>query len=189
MANVTEMQQALRKYSADHDGKLPNANTWQSDLGKYFTFGKDTEGAPIKLWKAGGEWSCEEGSQKTGFMFNEEFSEKKVADIKKKNPDAVAIFETKTVAFNQTGKFEALPFAESPKYFGDFTDERRGWLLISVEANDIYVKDKSGHLSKFDFNAGSSRRRRNKGFNFNIDTNSDSNSSNDSSNSKDDNSN
>ena len=189
VANVGEMQQALRKYSADHEGKLPNANTWQTDLGKYFTISKGSEGAPIKFWKAGGEWSCEEGSQKTGFMFNEDLSEKKVSDVMKKNPNAVAIFETKTVASNQVGKYAPLPFAESPKIFSDFTNERRGWLVISPEANEVDVMDKSGHLQKSDFNAGNGRRRRNQGFNFNIDSNSDSNSSNDSSNSKDDNSN
>ena len=186
MANVSEMQQALHKYSADHNGKMPNANTWQTDLGKYFTVNKDAEGAPIKFWKPGGEWSCEEGTQKTGFMFNQDLSEKKVTDVKKNNPDAIAIFETKTVAFNQVGKYAPLPFAESPKIFGDFTDKRRGWLLVSPDANDIYIQDKSGHLQRFNLNDS---RGKGNGFNFNIDSNSDSSGSNDSNSSKDDNSN
>jgi hypothetical protein len=187
MANVTEMRQALGKYSAAHDGKLPSAATWQKDIGKYLA-DKDTKDAPMKFWKAGEEWSCEEGGAKTGFMFNDELSGKKVSDVVKANPDAIAIFETKTVGFNQAGKLVKLPFNESPKILSDFLKERRGWMLIDADASTLKTWDeKDGHLKTFDMNMKNGKNG--KSFNFNMDSNTDSNSSKDSANSKDDNSN
>ena len=180
MANVNAMKTGLRDYSAAHDGKLPNASTWQSDIGKYLTHGKDMEGAPVILWKAGQEWACEEGGVKTGFMFNSDLSEKKVADVTKNNPDAIAIFETKTVAFNQSGKLNILPFAESPKIMGDFLKERRGWMLVTADATHVYAKDAKGNLGPFDMNMKGKR-----GFDMSMDSNSDSKHSKDSSDSSD----
>lgn len=170
-ANVGSMKNALRQYQKAHDGKMPDAKTWQADISKYMATDKDMEGAPIKFWTAKGEWSCEENGVKTGFAFNEELSGKKVADIVKANPDAVAIFEVKTVAFNQSAKYKELPFAESPKIMSTFTNERRGWLLITAEADKLYVRDKKGDLHEFD---GSSGRKRGNGFNISVDSNTDS---------------
>jgi hypothetical protein len=187
MANVNSMKVAMHEYSKAHDGKLPNAETWQTDIGKYFKVSKDMEGAPFAMWKSGGEWSCEESGIKTGFMFNADLSDQKVSDVIKKNPDAIAIFETKTVAFNQSGPYKLLPYAESPKIMGDFLKERRGWMMIDADSTNVYTLDKKGRRIPFNMNSG----KGGDGFNFNMDTNSDdekkkSSSSDDS---KDDNSN
>ena len=188
VANVSGMQKALRRYSAEHDGKLPSAATWQKDIGKYLDFGKDSKDAPMKLWTADGEWSCEEGGDKTGFMFNEGLSGKKVADVTKANPNAIAIFETKTVSLNQAGKLVKLPFDESPKIMSDFSKERRGWMLIDAAGSTIKTWDKKdGRLKAFDMNMNDGKNG--KGFNIDINSNSDSKSSKDSTDSKDDNSN
>lgn len=186
MANVSMMQEAMREYSKEHDGKLPSASNWQAEIGKYLTTSKDMDGAPIKFWKDGGEWACEDSGTKTGFMFNEAFSEKKVADVMKSNPEAIVIFETKTVAFNQSGPLTKLPFDQSPKFFGEFSDERRGWMMINADATHIYTINKTGKLVKFnmdDMNMKSGKK--NGTFNFKID----SNSSDDSKDTKADNSN
>ena len=179
-ANVNFMKSALHEYSRTHDGKLPNAATWQTDIGKYLKTTKDAENVPMKFWKPGGEWSCEEGNTKTGFMFNSDLSEKKVADVTKNDIDAIAIFETKTVAFNQSGKLNILPFAESPKILGDFLKERRGWMLVSADATHVYAKDAKGNLGPFDMNM-----RGKGGFDLNTDSTSDSKSSKDSGDSND----
>lgn len=188
MTNAEAMQKALHQYSAEHDGKLPSASTWQSDLGKYLVFDKDSEDSPLKMWKKDGEWSCEESGNKTGFMFNEALSEKKVADVTKTDPNAIAIFETKTVARNQSGPLVILPLNESPKFFGEFTDQRRGWILIDAKGSTMLTKDAAGNIKKFDMNFESNGRHKN-GVNITIDSNSDSKGSKDSGDSKDDNSN
>jgi hypothetical protein len=182
VANVNMMKQALHDYAKDHDGKLPSAKNWQADLGKYLVSSKDMEGAPIKFWKAGGEWSCEDSGVKTGFMFNEALSEKKVADVTKANPDAIAIFETKTVAFNQSGPFVKLPYAESPKMMGELLDERRGWLLIDADGTTAYTYDKNGKMKPFDANMKGGKKN-------GLDINFNSDSSDDSKDEKSDNSN
>lgn len=169
--NVESMKHALREYEKANDGKLPNSKTWQADISKYLESTKDMEGAPIKFWTPKGEWACEENGVKTGFAFNEELSGKKAADVVKNNPDAIAIFEVKTVAFNQTSKYKPLPFDESPKMMSTFTNERRGWLLITAEADKTYVRDKKGAMREFD---GASGRKRGSGFNISVDSNSDS---------------
>jgi hypothetical protein len=169
--NVDSMKRALRDYQKANDGKLPDAKTWQADISKYLETSKDMEGSPIKMWSPKGEWACEESGVKTGFAFNEDLSGKKVADVVKANPDAIAIFEVKTVAYNQSAKYKELPFAESPKMMSTFTNERRGWLLIGAEAEKVYAKDKKGVLREFDASSG---RRRGNGFNISVDSNSDS---------------
>lgn len=180
VANVSIMQDALRKYAKDHDGKLPSASNWQAEVGKYMVKSKKADGSPIKLWTPGGEWACEDSGIKTGFMFNEALSEKKIADVIKADPEAMAIFEVKTVAFNQSGPLVRLPFDESPKIFGEFTDQRRGWFLINAEASTIYYRTKQGKLQVFNMNG-----KNGEGFNFDME----SSSSNDSNPSKSDNSN
>ena len=189
MVNVETMRSALQSYESAHDGKLPNASTWQTDIGKYWHMDKDTENAPMQIWKPGGEWTCDDGKEKTGFMFNEEMSGKSVSQVLKNNPQAVAIFETKTSVFNQAGKFETMPFDQSPKIFGEFTDKRRGWIFLPVDGSRLLSRNKSGKIINFDFN---SKKDKN-GFSFDINSDSSdskgSKSSDDSSDSKNDNSN
>lgn len=165
--NASLMSRALDDYVRAHDGKLPNAKTWQADLAPYFKAGKDVKDSPIKIWKGDGEWSCEEGGTKTGFAFNTDLSEKKVADLIKANPYTIAIFETKQVAYNQNSKFVELPRSESPKIMGGMIDERRGWILLTPDGHMV-VKDKHGKykkLSKNDFDMG--------GGSFEVDTDED----------------
>lgn len=188
MVNVESMKTALHGYTNAHDGKLPNAATWQKDLEKYMPKNKDMDGAPapMKLWKAGEEWSCDEGQTKTGFMFNSDVSERKVTEIISKNPKAIAIFETNTVNRNQNGKLKEFPRNESPKLIGGIIDQRRGWFLIDVEGIHVYVRNAAGELQDFDMNSNGMGKSK---FKISNDTNSDSGSSNDSGDSKSDNSN
>ncbi|MBI1334384.1 MAG: hypothetical protein JST12_01855 [Armatimonadetes bacterium] len=154
-ANAKLMSDALDSYVKAHDGKLPSAETWQSDISPYIKHSEKADKSPLKLWKANGEWSCEDGGEKTGFAFNVDASEKKVADLSKKDPNTVVIFETKTVAFNQSAAFKELPYSESPKILSGMIDERRGWILLNA-TGELMTRDKKGRL-------------RNMGKNFNFD--------------------
>ncbi|OWU65063.1 MAG: hypothetical protein CBB60_006630 [Armatimonadetes bacterium Cent15-Ar3] len=163
-ANTSVMAKALKEYSADHEGKLPPAATWQTDLAKYFKSGAKKEEMPFKIWQPGGEWSCGSDNAKTGFMFNEAFGGKLAAEVAKSHPEEPAIFETKTVAFNQTGAFKKLPFEESPRLLDSFDEvkERRGWIMIMSDAA-LKTFGKSGKLKGISSGSGSD-------FNFDIDT-------------------
>ena len=162
--NTRTLAQALEDYEKAHDGKLPNAKTWQADLSPYFKPKDKLKNGPITIWKPNGEWSCEEGNVKTGFAFNSDLSEKVASDVVKNNPEAVAIFETTTVAFNQSSSYKPLPFVQSPKVFSDFSNEHRGWLLVTPDAV-LAVLKKSGKIDKVrdgDFESDN-------GFNFKMD--------------------
>lgn len=152
-ANTAAMANALKEYSAAHDGKLPPAASWQTDLSKYFKAGgKKADEMPFKIWAPAGEWSCGSDSTKTGFMFNEAFGGKVAADVAKANPEVPVIFETKTVAFNQTGAFKKMPFEESPRILDSFEEvkERRGWIMVMADSA-LKSFGKSGKLKEVDF--------------------------------------
>lgn len=167
--NVSLMTEALEGYQAAHNGKLPNAKTWQTDIAPYFKTTKKMKDSPIAIWTPTGEWSCEEGGVKTGFAFNSDLSGQNGAEVAKKNPEAIAIFETKEVGFNQASTYKPLPFNESPKIFSDFTNERRGWLLVTPDAHMAIIK-KSGKMSKMSKGAVNM----DSGFNFDVNDEQDS---------------
>ena len=169
-ANSAMMSKALKDYSAANNGKLPPAATWQTDIAKYFKVDKDMKETPFKIWTSGGEWSCGSEGSKTGFMYNSEFAGKVAADVAKSNPETPVIFETKTVAFNQTGKYKVLPFEESPKLLDsiDQVKERRGWILVTADAR-LGAINKKGKFKGISNGANS-------GFDFDIDTSEGNNS-------------
>lgn len=158
--NVKTMASALKKYSAANDGKLPKAETWQTDIAKYFEVDsemKDMKDSPIqfKLWTAGGEWSC--GSEtKTGFVFNEAFSGKTLAEAIKISATDPAIFESKTVGYNSHAKYVALPENESPLVIPSIKDSHRGWFKVAPDGavKGMNKKGKGSDVN-FDFSSDS----------------------------------
>jgi hypothetical protein len=128
-------QKAMQAYAADHDGKLPNAKTWQDDIREYYKkatqkINKDQSG-PIQFhpFASDGEWACvNENQPATGIAFNVELSGKKISDIKDPGT-TVLLFETPTVGKNQAKKYEALDPKSSPKIF----NENRGWIVMPVQ--------------------------------------------------------
>lgn len=163
-ANADMMSRALKDYSAANNGKLPPAATWQTDIAKYFKVDKEIKESPFKIWTSGGEWSCGSEGSKTGFMFNAELGGKVAADVIKTNPETPVIFETKTVAFNQSGKYQPLPFDESPRLLDSFDQvkERRGWILVTADAK-LGAIGKKGKFKVITSGSGSA-------FNFDVST-------------------
>lgn len=154
--NASRLAKAIDSYAIANNGKLPKADQWQTALAKYLPpIDKSDEGAPIKFWKADGEWSCEEDGIKTGFVFNSDYSEKDIKSIKGEGP-LVAVFETKNFGFNKSAPYKAPPFDESPKVMGGIggIKERRGWYVVTV-GGKLESIDKSGKVeTKKTFNAG-----------------------------------
>ncbi len=125
---------AVVLYAKEHEGRLPNAETWQDDAKKYLKRALEDirhEDVPfdLKIITPDGEWGCHLPDGKmTGFSFNDELSGKKLDEIK--DPyKTILLFEIETARRNAHGKFEKRPNETSPQVFG----ERRGWLRIPVE--------------------------------------------------------
>jgi hypothetical protein len=146
MVNVSIMESALEKY-VEKNGKYPNAATWQKEISEYVKPPKDKDAEKFfTFWQPDGVWSCKEGSQETGFSFNDEFSGKKPEDVKEKDT-AILVFETNKAGYSQHGAYAALPHNQSPKVMGEFMDERRGWIVITANHKLGFV-DKSGKISR-----------------------------------------
>ncbi len=143
--NSAMMSKALAAYEKDHNGKLPSAATWQTDIAPYFKVDQKMKDSPFSFWDAKGEWSCEDKDGKTGFAFNSDLSEKVAAEVQKQDPQAVAIFEVRSVAFNQSKKYEKQDFSTSPKFMGELMKERRGWLHVRADGV-LMLREKSGKL-------------------------------------------
>ena len=141
---LDEGQRAMRMYADEHDGKLPNAKTWQDDIRPYYSRvdGSSKDKGPFKTFPAEGEWVCnDDKEQRTGIAFNSDLSGKKLADIK--DPySTVLLFEVEKIGTNQSEPYKARPDSTAPKFFGN----NRGWLSIHVLGA---LRQKDGNF-KFD---------------------------------------
>lgn len=125
------VRESMLEYAKTHDGKLPNAATWQDDIKDIFAKKvKEFEQQDMfETFNPNGEWGCKaEGSRQTGVCFNADLGGKKVADIA--NPWSVPmVFEVEAPKRNQAEKYAPRPPESSPKIFG----EPRGWVVSMVE--------------------------------------------------------
>jgi len=151
MMNLQMAHGALIAYSMEHDGKLPNANTWQTDVRPYYerlhnkSFKEIEESGMKGMFKVGppqGDWSCEVGDgARSGLAFNSALSGKKVSDIKDPR-SVILVFEVNRSGQNLNEPYVERPKESSPKLLG----KPRGWLYLPV--------DKTG--AKFDMESRSS---------------------------------
>lgn len=159
--NYEAVHESLKEYADEHGGKLPPAATWQDELRPYVKKRLDKVRAgmtdapdfvKMEPMNPDGDWGCDfgEGGPKTGMAFNKDFGGKKIDEIKSKDTD-ILIFETKTRAKNQALKYEAQPYADSPKIMG----AERGWIVITWAGGSQSVS-KDGSLSDVNFETGSS---------------------------------
>lgn len=145
-----EVRNSIVAYSEDHDGKLPNAKTWQDDVREYYrkeSARQKKEKGPVQSFKVDGLWGCtlEDGSQ-TGIAFNSELSGKKVSDIKDKN-DKILVFEIEKPSLNANQVYKARK-DPPPKIFGS----ERGWLKIPLRGE----LSSDGASGSFHFDSGKS---------------------------------
>lgn len=155
--NASRLATAIEDYSKANNGKLPKADQWQTALSKYMpALDKKEKDAPIKFWTADGEWSCEEDGVKSGFVFNSNYSEKNIKDIKGEEP-LVVVFESTKVGFNKNEPYKAQPYELSPKVMGGLggIKERRGWYVITTKGEvESIGKDGKIVTDNKSFNAG-----------------------------------
>lgn len=152
--NFDAARQGVLDYANAHDGKLPNAKTWQDDIEPYYRAAIEKEIGkekgefmgmsmkPTPFVKAS-KWTCKAGSLETGIEYNSELSEKKLADITSKK-DTVLFFEVPKTGINLADKYTPQPKSKAPMMYG----QHRDWLIAYVEgdsvAKDIKVKNGRG---------------------------------------------
>lgn len=141
--NYSVVEKAMDEYQKEHDGKLPAAAAWQTELTPYVTKALGNmkkDAGPFKLMDPNGEWGCT-GETKTGMAFNTEAAGKKMEEVRSK--DIVTVFEVKQTGRNMAMKYEELPRSESPKMMG----KPRGWIKIVGGKTHM-----DGQNESFDFN-------------------------------------
>lgn len=126
-----DVRKALKDYAAEHDGKLPNADTWQDDVRPYYKKAVERHGddlGPIKPIAPDAPWGCTTADGLTGIAFNSALSGKKLADIK--DPKAtVLVFEIDKASSNAHQEYVERPQSSGPKIMG----EHRDWMVLFIE--------------------------------------------------------
>lgn len=147
-----EVRAALLDYAKDHDGKLPNAETWQDDVRPYYAKvqlgtqnNKDVpKGFEIRKFPLEGDWGCKvSDTQMTGMAFNKDLSGMKVADIK--DPySTVILFEIEKPSRNASESYVPRSKTNAPRFI---MGERREWFKITIEGRMDWSFDKQGRPS------------------------------------------
>lgn len=149
-ATMDGAAEAVRKYAADHGGKLPSAATWMDEVQPYYE--KEVEefkdapdfivgngpAAPDSAW--GCTWS---NGKTTGLAFNADLDGKLLADIKDPTKTPL-VYEVPTTARNQNMPYKQEPAGDAPAAFGN----RRDWGIEFVEGgNDMGMDSNSTSVS------------------------------------------
>jgi hypothetical protein len=130
--DFTVVRRGIIEYADDHDGKFPKAETWQDDVRPYVSklLASPSSNRPFKGITADGQWGCAPaGGAKTwtGMAFNQDLSEKKLADQKTPN-ETTLIFEIDAPSPNAHQVYKDRG-ATGPMIFGS----HRPWLYLPIK--------------------------------------------------------
>jgi hypothetical protein len=156
MMNGDLARKAVLAYAQDHEGKLPNAATWQDDIRPYYerlytklmedeNLKEMPDWMNIKVASPGTVLECElSGGKKTGFAFNTAIAGKLLSEFTTPTT-TILIFETTSPAYNASGDPTARN-ANDPilKFYGD----KREWLDFMIEGESEMFESAD---SDFDF--------------------------------------
>lgn len=127
------VRDSVDAYAEEHDGKFPNAATWQDDVRPYYAKWREDSAkktGPFKAPPADGDWSCKFGDKVTGISFNSDLAGKKRDDIE--NPrKTILIYEIEKVMKNAHAPYKERSKSSSPKFMG----ESRGWLEMPIQGS------------------------------------------------------
>lgn len=131
MVSFQVTRDAVLEYAQTHDGKLPNAETWQDDVKEILRKRiKEVSDQPVfETISPDGDWGCKHGDNKmSGIAFNSDLSEKSLKEVQ--SPwSTPLIFEIEAPRRNAHEKYVAKPVNTSPTMMG----EHRGWVVANVE--------------------------------------------------------
>ena len=152
VVGFTEAGQAMQDYADAHQGKLPNAATWQTDITPYFKKRYDEDqqqGAKFfGSFDPGGNWVCKDdsGGNDTGIAFNSDLSGEKLDDIKNKGT-TIVLFEVPKTGRNLNEAYVELSKSSSPKVM----NKPRGWFTVNA---DFKVTGTDNENTTISFNGG-----------------------------------
>lgn len=136
------VREAIEEYAKEHEGTLPNAETWQDDVRPYYrkiAEKKKDELGPIEPMDANGPWGCTQESGNTGIAYNSALSGKKLADIK--DPAGTPlIFEIEKPSPNAHEEFKQRDRATGPIIL----NEHRDWIVVNIKGSNPIKAGKSG---------------------------------------------
>lgn len=142
VANFELLQESARDYAKEHDGKLPDAKTWQKDVIKYYKarYMKEYANASgevmgfkleFKQFDEKTPFSCQNPHDPpTGFAYNSDLSGKKIADVKDPSTTYV-FFEIEKVELSHSEPYKA----RDPKLSPRMIDNRRDWIRAPLEGS------------------------------------------------------
>lgn len=136
--NFKATRDGILEYARAHDGRLPNAETWQDDVKDYVrrqltslqTQEREVqEFINAKVMNPDADWGCYvHETRTTGIAFNSDLSGKLLTDIK--DPwNTPLVFEIEKPRKNAAEKYAPLPESSSPTIMG----EPRGWIRMPVD--------------------------------------------------------
>ena len=139
-ADMQAARASLKRYAAEHDGKLPPADSWQDAAKGYFKAERDKLeesdiedasriGVDVKFSDVDGVWGCRvAGGKVQAFVFNEELGGKKISEIKDA-ADVVLLWEDTQTGRNLKGKYvQKKPTADMA-----IAGEKREFLKITLD--------------------------------------------------------
>lgn len=143
----TDVRDALNKYAAEHDGKLPPADTWMDEVAPYYeqvlASNRQDERKMFGTMPSTGAWGCDNGDGgRTGMALNDDVAGKELTKLVTSND--VVLFEVQNALRNAHEKYSEKSEIGGPKIFG----EHRGWFLIRMSGSAMLLE--KGHESPID---------------------------------------
>lgn len=125
MMNFQDARDSVVNYAREHNGKLPNAATWQTEVKPYYAkvIAKVEDRGPLKTMAVDGEWGCDKVN--TGMAFNSNLSGKPI-DKLPDGDDGILLFEVPARKMNANEPYKYRGKEGSPM----IKDKHRGWIRI-----------------------------------------------------------
>lgn len=164
---AAEYRDAIVLYAKDHDGKLPNAETWQDDVAKYLskvTTTANGDGRKMLDIPGPNDNFCDR-VHSTGLAFNLDLSGKPIDSIQNAN-GTILLFEVNGIGRNKAVKYVEPDPKLSPNM--GVKDVPRGWVIQPLQGLG-YLLGLNGQRTPID----TTGKHKGTGINVNVDTDSD----------------
>lgn len=137
--SVDAISKALRGYAAEHEGRLPAAERWQTDLRPYYERARAEAGpaaGALGLAAPDEPWGCGAGPERTGLVFNSLVGGRKIAEMERPEQQVV-VFERPGSGTDRSAAFEPREVGPSPRVAG----ATRAWFGISARLNQLEIRE------------------------------------------------
>ncbi len=129
---------ALRGYAEAHDGRLPPAATWQTDLAPYYDRARAGAFRPQRSDespRADEPWECQKAPEATALVFNAALGGRKISELTEPERQVVVFEAGGAAEVNRNAAFDPARVGLSPKTFG----MHRAWYGISAAFEQLDI--------------------------------------------------